>query len=38
MDTIAEMCGYESGNSFWVAFKRSTGVSPKEYQKQLGGL
>lgn len=36
MDAIAEMCGYESGNSFWVAFKRSTGLSPKEYQKQLG--
>ncbi|MGH7952671.1 MAG: substrate-binding domain-containing protein [Limisphaerales bacterium] len=36
MDSIAEMCGYESGNSFWVAFKRATGVSPKQYQKQLG--
>jgi LacI family transcriptional regulator len=36
MDSIAELCGYESGNSFWVAFKRSTGISPKEYQKQLG--
>jgi LacI family transcriptional regulator, galactose operon repressor len=36
MDAIAEMCGYESGNSFWVAFKRSVGVSPKAYQKQLG--
>jgi len=36
MDVIAEMCGYESGNSFWVAFKRSTGISPREFQKQLG--
>jgi LacI family transcriptional regulator len=36
MDTIAEMSGYESTNSFWVAFKRSTGMSPKQYQKQLG--
>lgn len=35
MDAVGEMCGYESGNSFWVAFKRSTGVSPKEYQKRL---
>lgn len=35
MDAVAEMCGYENGNSFWVAFKRSTGVSPKEYQKRL---
>jgi LacI family transcriptional regulator len=36
MDSIAEMCGYENGNSFWVAFKRATGISPKQYQKQLG--
>jgi len=36
MDSIAEMCGYDNGNSFWVAFKRSTGISPKQYQKQLG--
>jgi LacI family transcriptional regulator len=36
MDAIAEMCGYESGNSFWVAFKRSAGISPKQYQKQFG--
>jgi LacI family transcriptional regulator len=36
MDTIAELSGYESTNSFWVAFKRATGMSPKQYQKQLG--
>jgi LacI family transcriptional regulator len=36
MDTIAELCGYENGNSFWVAFKRVQGISPKQYQKQLG--
>jgi LacI family transcriptional regulator len=35
MDVIAEMCGYQSGNSFWVAFKQATGISPKQYQKQL---
>ncbi|HYG23282.1 MAG TPA: DNA-binding transcriptional regulator [Verrucomicrobiae bacterium] len=35
IDTIAQMCGYESGNSFWVAFKRATGLSPKQYQKQF---
>jgi LacI family transcriptional regulator len=35
MDVIAEKCGYENGNSFWVAFKRSTGLSPKQYQKQF---
>jgi LacI family transcriptional regulator len=38
MDTIAEMSGYESTNSFWVAFRRSTGVSPKQYQKQFGKI
>ncbi|HEU6447208.1 MAG TPA: XylR family transcriptional regulator [Verrucomicrobiae bacterium] len=34
MDVIGEMCGYENGNSFWVAFKRATGMSPKAYQKK----
>jgi transcriptional regulator GlxA family with amidase domain len=34
MDAIAEMCGYQSGNSFWVAFKQATGMSPKQYQRQ----
>jgi LacI family transcriptional regulator len=33
MDAIAEMCGYQSGNSFWVAFKQATGMSPRQYQK-----
>lgn len=35
MEAIAELCGYESANSFWVAFRRSTGLSPKQYQKQV---
>ena len=35
METIAEQCGYESANSFWVAFKRSTGMSPKAFQKKI---
>jgi LacI family transcriptional regulator len=35
LEEIAEMCGYQSANSFWVAFKQSTGVSPKQYQKQF---
>ena len=34
MDAIAQLCGYQNGNSFWVAFKQATGVSPKQYQKQ----
>ena len=28
--------GDSSTNSFWVAFKRSTGLSPRQYRKQLG--
>jgi AraC family transcriptional activator FtrA len=35
MDVIAEMCGYQSGTSFWVAFKHATGMSPRQYQKEL---
>ena len=36
MEAIAGLCGYERSNSFWVAFKRATGQSPKQYQRQLG--
>lgn len=35
IDTIAEQCGYENPNSFWVAFRRATGMSPKKYQQQV---
>lgn len=35
LEAVAEMCGYQSGNSFWVAFKRVTGLSPKQYQKHV---
>jgi LacI family transcriptional regulator len=35
LDAVAEMSGYQSANSFWVAFKQSTGISPKQYQKQF---
>jgi LacI family transcriptional regulator len=34
MGTIAQMCGYQSNNSFWVAFRHATGMTPKQYQKQ----
>lgn len=37
LDVIAEACGYQSANSFWVAFKQSTGMSPKQYQKKMAG-
>jgi len=35
LDEIAEKSGYQSANSFWVAFRQATGVSPKKYQKQF---
>jgi LacI family transcriptional regulator len=38
MDVIAEMCGYQNGNSFWVAFKQSTGMSPKQYRGKPTGI
>lgn len=34
VEAIASACGYQSGNSFWVAFKQYTGVSPREFQTQ----
>jgi LacI family transcriptional regulator len=36
MNVIARMCGYQSANSFWVAFKQATGVSPKRFHEQFG--
>jgi LacI family transcriptional regulator len=35
LDEIAEACGYQSANSFWVAFRQTTGITPKQYQKQF---
>jgi LacI family transcriptional regulator len=32
---IAEICGYQNANSFWVAFRQATGMTPKQYQKQF---
>jgi transcriptional regulator GlxA family with amidase domain len=29
---ISRQCGYRSANSFWVAFRNYTGVSPNEYR------
>jgi LacI family transcriptional regulator len=33
MDAIAEMCGFASSNSFFVAFKQAVRVSPKQYRQ-----
>jgi LacI family transcriptional regulator len=35
MEAIANQCGYQNANSFWSAFKQSTGVSPKKFREQF---
>ena len=35
MEVLARMCGYQSANSFCVAFKQATGMSPKAYRDSL---
>ncbi len=35
LDEVAEKSGYQSVNSFCVAFKESTGISPKQFQKRF---
>jgi AraC-like DNA-binding protein len=32
--TIAGMCGYQSANSFCIAFKRVTGMSAKKFREK----
>lgn len=36
LGVVAEMSGFVTINSFGVAFKRATGMSPKQYQKHIG--
>lgn len=35
MEVLAGMCGYQSANSFCVAFKQATGMSPKQFRDSL---
>jgi LacI family transcriptional regulator len=35
VETLASMCGYQSANSFCVAFKQTTGMSPKQYREEM---
>ena len=37
VEALAGMCGYQSANSFCVAFKQSTGMSPKQYRDSISG-
>ncbi len=32
IEVVASMCGYQSANSFCVAFKQATGMSPKQFR------
>jgi LacI family transcriptional regulator len=34
-ETVAAMCGYQSVNSFWVAFRKAAGMSPKQYRQKF---
>jgi LacI family transcriptional regulator len=36
IEAVAVLCGYESANSFWVAFKRAARMTPKQYREQVG--
>jgi LacI family transcriptional regulator, galactose operon repressor len=35
LEVIASMCGYQSANSFGVAFLRHTGLTPNEFRKSI---
>ena len=35
IETIADDCGYQSINSFCVAFKRATGMSAKKFRDKM---
>ena len=37
IEVLAGMCGYQSANSFCVAFKQTTGMSPKQYRDKVIG-
>jgi LacI family transcriptional regulator len=35
IEALARMCGYQSANSFTIAFKQSTGMSPAQFRNRL---
>lgn len=37
-ETVGKMCGYQNANSFWVAFRKATGLSPKHTAKSSAAL
>lgn len=34
-ENVAAKSGYQSANSFWVAFRKATGMSPKQYRQKF---
>ena len=32
---LASLCGYQSANSFHIAFKQATGMSPKQFRNTV---
>jgi YesN/AraC family two-component response regulator len=34
LPAIAGICGYRNVNSFWVAFKKTTGLSPRDFREK----
>jgi LacI family transcriptional regulator len=35
LEIVALQCGYQRPNSFWFAFKQTTGLSPKDYREKF---
>jgi AraC-like DNA-binding protein len=35
LETLAGLCGYQSANTFYVAFKQATGMSPKQFRDSV---
>ncbi|HUJ10340.1 MAG TPA: DNA-binding transcriptional regulator [Verrucomicrobiae bacterium] len=33
---VAASCGYQNVNSFWVAFRKATGLTPQQYRQRFG--
>lgn len=38
LSALAELCGFSSRASFFRSFKKSTGVTPNEYIRSIGGV
>jgi LacI family transcriptional regulator len=36
ISAIAAMCGFQSANGFWSAFRQATGLSPNRYREENG--